>query len=272
MSEFLLYHRPDGRDASRAQLLVVPSVVCANAVTAEIAVRVGGKSILHQHGCAQIGDDARATTAALQEIAYHPNAWATLVVSLGCETLQGSELAEHLREKRVLCSIVGIQSSGGSAGAIAAGVQAFAEFPPIPMQRITPRNPVRLGVAFVGNTAGLARRYISALAEAGFEVDEPVEVTREPVLKLAEMSSVDFPLGIVLVADRGLPAGPVLVPLLAIAATAELFDAADGEFDLHAPSDESLIVACAEMLGGLSTRAEERGDAHFAVRRTQLTL
>ena len=41
----------------RRHLLVLPSVVCATRVAADIAEELGAVTITHQHGCSQVGDD-----------------------------------------------------------------------------------------------------------------------------------------------------------------------------------------------------------------------
>ena len=79
-------------------------------------------------------------------------------------------------------------------------------------------------------------------------------------------------LGILHVADRGIPAGPVLVPLLSVATDADLFDDGEGDFDLLQPSGDDLVAAFTGMISGAATAAERRGDAHFTVRRSLLTL
>jgi altronate dehydratase len=252
--------------------LVVPAVVCANAVAGEIATLAAATSITHQHGCAQVGDDAIGTTVALAQIASHPNAWATLVVSLGCETLQGRALVERLTNEGIDCALVGIQESGGTAATVEAGVRAFGRLGEIPEAREPLDAPPRIGIAFVGTAMPLANHYASVLMRAGFEPVGPVDASREPVLSLVELAYGKSVLGLLFVSDRGIPVAPPLVPLLAIAATRELYDDSEGEYDLCTPTDDVLVASCLEMLSGALTQAEIRGDSYFAVRRTLLTL
>jgi altronate dehydratase len=252
--------------------LVVPSVVCSNAVSLEIARCLpGAVAVTHQHGCAQIGDDARLTSASLEELALHPNAWSTVVVSLGCETLQGSELVVRLQHQGVLCALVSIQAEGGSAAAVEAGVRAFEGLEAPASTRVTPKGKAAVGVAFAGPHERLALDYAGALTRAGFEVVGPVDTSSSPVLTTVELAMTGRTLVLVHVGD-GFATAPVLTPLLSIATDADRFEASEGEFDLLAPSNEELVDAVARTISGDRTAAERRGDAHFSVRRTLLTL
>lgn len=272
MTAPMVFVRPDGRTASRASLLVLPSVVCANAVSVRIASMVpGAVAVTHQHGCAQIGDDAVQTGSILRAAARHPNAWATLVVSLGCETLQGRLIVDDLQECGIPCALTGIQDAGGSRGAVAAGVEWLDSLDPVP-DRVAGRSDVLIGVAYSGETGALAVRYARALEAAGFAVATPVDITAAPVLGLVDLVLDLHPLAILHVADRGMPTGPVLVPLLSVAADEELFAGAEGDYDLLAPRDAELVGAMTALVSGEPSAAEQRGDAHFLVRRTLLTL
>src|SRR5205807_7024350 len=55
----------------------------------------------------------------------HPNVAGTLVVSLGCETVQGAALHRSIAGRGQRAEFVGIQQSGGTIAAVAAGRQAL---------------------------------------------------------------------------------------------------------------------------------------------------
>src|SRR6516162_8803126 len=77
----------------RRHLLVIPSVVCAAQAALTMAEEFpGAVAIEHQHGCAQLGGDARLTEQVLTGLGANPNVAGALVVSLGCETVQGASL------------------------------------------------------------------------------------------------------------------------------------------------------------------------------------
>lgn len=269
-AELLL--RTDGRAASRAHLLVIPSVVCANAVSSEIAASMpGAVSVTHQHGCAQVGDDAVQTSAALERLARHPNAWATLIVSLGCETLQGSLLEERLRAAGLESAFVGIQAQGGSAATVEAGVQRLREVTPVPEARTESPVGVAIAVVYVGSGRAQACDYAEGLRREGFDVLGPVDASASPVLTSVEIALSSGALAMVLVGDK-LVNAPVLTPLLAIATDEERFELAEGEFDLLDPTEDELLEAVGTTLSGEPTAAERRGDGAFSVRRTLVTL
>lgn len=96
------YLRDDGNMGVRNELWIVPTVGCINGQAEAVARRV--KSELdcshlddvrvwsHPYGCSQLGDDHRNTRSALAALARHPNAGGVLVMGLGCENNQLSEL------------------------------------------------------------------------------------------------------------------------------------------------------------------------------------
>src|SRR6516162_7676999 len=111
----------------RRHLLVIPSVVCAAQAALTMAEEFpGAVAIEHQHGCSQLGGDARLTEQVLTGLGTHPNVAGTLVVSLGCETVQGSALHRSILGRRQRAEFVGIQQAGGTGAAIAAGRDALA--------------------------------------------------------------------------------------------------------------------------------------------------
>ncbi|HEX2034846.1 MAG TPA: UxaA family hydrolase, partial [Chloroflexota bacterium] len=116
------YRRADGTSGIRNHLLVVPSVVCANVVAQRVAALIpGAVAIPHPHGCAQVGDDVVLTERVLAGAAANPNVGAALIIGLGCETCQASqvaELASELAPGRPVASFY-IQEAGGSIKAIA---------------------------------------------------------------------------------------------------------------------------------------------------------
>ena len=120
------YRREDGTVGVRNHLVVVPSVICANTVAQRIADLIPGAVALpHPHGCAQVGDDVLLTEKVLAGAAANPNVGAALIVGLGCETCQATQVAELAMARapgRPMESFY-IQDAGGSLKAITRGVE-----------------------------------------------------------------------------------------------------------------------------------------------------
>ncbi|MBQ7777795.1 MAG: UxaA family hydrolase [Oscillibacter sp.] len=121
---FYGYERPDGKVGSRNYVAVIPSVVCANEVVEAICGQVMNcRALLHHQGCCQLPPDLERVTDTLISLACHPNAGAVLVVSLGCEGTDVDRLLAAIEQTGKPYNIVRIQEIGGTAKAIADGIQ-----------------------------------------------------------------------------------------------------------------------------------------------------
>ena len=121
------YPRPDGSVGVRNHVLVLPTVACSCHVAAGVAEGVpGAVAIAHQHGCAQIGEDAEATFRTLVGTGANPNVAAVLVVGLGCEQHAARAFAEAIRATGKPVEWLGIQAEGGTSRAIARGRELLA--------------------------------------------------------------------------------------------------------------------------------------------------
>jgi len=122
------FPRPDGSVGVRNVVAVLPTVACSSHVASEIARDVpGAVAIPHQHGCAQIGDDAAMTFRTLAGVGMNPNVGGVLVVALGCEQVKLDALAEAIAASGKPVERVGIQAEGGTTAAIARGRQLLAK-------------------------------------------------------------------------------------------------------------------------------------------------
>ena len=120
------YRRADGAVGIRNHLLVVPSVICANVVAQRVAQLIpGAVAVPHPHGCAQVGDDVTLTEKVLAGTVANPNVGAAVVVGLGCETCQATDVAAMARALAPHKPVESffIQDAGGSIKAIAKGVE-----------------------------------------------------------------------------------------------------------------------------------------------------
>lgn len=118
------YRRHDGRVGVRNHILILPSVVCSNTVVQRIAQQApGAVFVTHQHGCSQVGDDVEQTRKTLIGYATNPNVAGVLVVSLGCETIEGDKVAEAIAATGQTTEFLGIQESGGIKATVEKGVE-----------------------------------------------------------------------------------------------------------------------------------------------------
>src|SRR5579875_3391914 len=116
MSTLEAYRRTDGTVGIRNHLFALPAVVCANQVAIDVAREHPAlKYIEHQHGCAQIGDDLIQTGRIFRQLALHPNVYASMFISLGCEGIVAKDLyarTKSLGQKSI--DLVVIQETGGT--------------------------------------------------------------------------------------------------------------------------------------------------------------
>lgn len=115
--------RPRRGPRVRNRVLVLPSVICSHVVADSIASRVpAAVSAPHDHGCAQLGDDKATTRRTMVNLARNPNVAGTLVVGLGCESIQSDTVVEEIRAAGVPVESVVIQEMGGTDACIEAGI------------------------------------------------------------------------------------------------------------------------------------------------------
>lgn len=121
--KFKGYRRPDGRVGSRNIVALIPTVVCANDVASSILAQVQGtQAILHHQGCCQLPPDLERVTDTLLSLSLTPNIGAVLLLSLGCEGTDVERLYEGIKKSGKPVEIVKIQEIGGTANAIADGI------------------------------------------------------------------------------------------------------------------------------------------------------
>lgn len=101
------YQRENGTVGVRNNLWIVPTVNCVTSTVRHLE-KIGKNiikkypniddciGITHPYGCSQIGKDYLMTQKILADIINHPNAGAVLVVSLGCENNNITELKKVL--------------------------------------------------------------------------------------------------------------------------------------------------------------------------------
>jgi altronate hydrolase len=100
------FRRSNGKVGIRNELWVVPTVGCVNGQAQQIIDRfkkeINPENIdaievfKHNYGCSQLGDDHVNTQKALAQLINHPNAAGVLVLGLGCENNQISQLKNFI--------------------------------------------------------------------------------------------------------------------------------------------------------------------------------
>ena len=137
---FAGYRRADGQVGTRNHLLVLTTVNCTSAVAKAIVDRArraghddhvdGISALTHQGGCGIAVDSASLVNLrrTIAGYATHPNVGGALILGLGCEVNQISGLLdEYGLTTGDRLRAMGIQDAGGSATAIADGVELIGE-------------------------------------------------------------------------------------------------------------------------------------------------
>jgi altronate hydrolase len=149
------YRRADGRAGTRNYLAIVSTVNCSAATSKYIAQRIGREvldrypnvdgllPLTHKTGCGMQyeGPDHQQLNRTLAGFARHPNVGAFLLVGLGCEVGQASDLIRSQKLVQVEGAsgngggragppVLMIQDAGGIAKTVEAGVRAVLELLP----------------------------------------------------------------------------------------------------------------------------------------------
>lgn len=125
---FFGYPREDGTFGARNHVAVIPSVTCAGDVAQAVCRQVAGTvCYLHHQGCCQLPPDLERVTETLISLGKSPNVGAVLIVSLGCEGTDHERMYEELRATGKPVRKIGIQELGGTAPAIARGIEEARE-------------------------------------------------------------------------------------------------------------------------------------------------
>lgn len=240
----------------RDHQLILPSVVCSTHVSRKIANEVGALTFAHQNGCGIIGIDVPGVDNFFIQLANHPNVQSVLVVSLGCETIQGPELLPKINQE--LSRLLVIQESGGATGTYEAGVlqakqlQDNFKSQPAVIEKLVVGLDVARDIENLSSLKG-------ALSNAGFEVQ--VEDQRgASEHNLAKLMSKRAHIVLSFVDDNQPPSGFPLIPVINIASTSPLHLALSAEFDLSATASSDEIIKLITAVGnGQKTKSEVSG-------------
>lgn len=121
--DFTGYRRPDGRIGVRNHVAVIPTSVAASATAERIADEATSavRATPHQMGSSQPPATRRQTERVLCGIGRNPNVAATLVIELGTEEIDASDLADRIAESGKPTETLSIREAGGVAASIEVG-------------------------------------------------------------------------------------------------------------------------------------------------------
>lgn len=98
------YKRSNGEVGIRNEIWIIPTVGCINGIAENLARKLREETHLknvdaieaytHNYGCSQLGEDHENTRKILKNMVVHPNAGGVLIIGLGCENNQLSELRD----------------------------------------------------------------------------------------------------------------------------------------------------------------------------------
>src|SRR4029450_12947147 len=148
---FMGYRRRDGRVGTRNFVLIVPTSMCASHEAQQISMIAeftlynrdkypnvdGVVAIPHNKGCGcQDGSTIDVMLRTLSNYADHPNVGCVILIDLGCEKTNLSQVEKYLlkREKAFKKPVakIGIQDVGGTQAAIEVGLKEVERMLPEP--------------------------------------------------------------------------------------------------------------------------------------------
>jgi len=240
----------------RDHQLILPSVVCSTHVSRKIANEVGAITFAHQNGCGIIGIDVPGVDNFFIDLANHPNVQSVLVVSLGCETIQGPELLPKIN--RELSRLLVIQESGGASGTYESGVIQAKQLRDNFKSEKAALDKLIVGLDLSRDIPALSA-IKAALTNAGFElvVENEHAVSEHNLSKLMSAKAqvvISFP------NENQPPTGFPLIPVINIASTSPLHMALASEFDLaEGAKVEEIIEMINAVANGQKTKSELSG-------------
>lgn len=118
------YLRPDGSVGVRNLIAIIPSCGCSLHAAGRIAAQVEGAALLHYDGgCGETMIDTALASRMLAQHGRHPNVIGSIVVSLGCETLNARELTQRIAQGWAPTELLTIQELGGTVKTVTRGVE-----------------------------------------------------------------------------------------------------------------------------------------------------
>lgn len=120
---FCGFKRPDNSIGIRNYLGIISCSVCANELAVRIANSLNGAvAFTHNQGCCQLNDDLKIVARTLISLAYNPNLYGVIFVSLGCENIDVDNIVYHAKQSGKPVSLISIWAEGGLTLSMSQGV------------------------------------------------------------------------------------------------------------------------------------------------------
>jgi altronate dehydratase large subunit len=120
---FLGFRRPDNSIGIRNYLGVISCSVCANELALRIAGNLNGAvAFTHNQGCCQLNEDLKIVSRTLVSLAYNPNLFGVIFVSLGCENIDVDNIVYLAKQSGKPVALISIWAEGGLTLSVSQGV------------------------------------------------------------------------------------------------------------------------------------------------------
>ena len=234
--------------------LVIPSVVCSTHVAKKISSAVGAVTFEHNTGCGIIGGDVSGIAQFFGEMANHPNINSVLIVGLGCETIQGNELADSLLAKNKSTKYLVIQESGGMGQTLSTGSNIASELASANKGKSAELTQVKIGIDNPAKSESGAK-IASMLEKKGYAIE--IENGANSGENFTNLMRKCVHLIISIVAPDQPVNGYPFIPVINLASNSPLHQAISLDFDLSAEaSDSQILDLILKVINGEKSKAE----------------
>jgi len=123
--EFQGYARPDGSVGIRNMVAIIPASRCANEMACRIADEAGAGvyPLLHNQPCIHTGPDNEMAERVLTGLGQNPNAFAALVLGIGCDPFSAEGMANKIASTGKPVEVLTIEKEGDYDVVVEKGIQ-----------------------------------------------------------------------------------------------------------------------------------------------------
>jgi altronate dehydratase len=200
---FMGFRRPDGRVGTRNYVAVLASVNCSSSATVRVAEYFRQPGVLddypnidgvialpHKGGCgAHIGSrDLYIFQRTLAGIVHHPNVGGYVILSLGCEVNQPTDMIDATPMRDDAPLVITIQQDGGFLKTVEAGIEAVKKI--LPEANKATREPVPASELVVALQCGGSDGWSGVTANPGLGKAADIVVRQGGTVVLGETTEV----------------------------------------------------------------------------------